>query len=215
MKNIVLTFIFITGCLAARCQDSTLQKSDTALQTEKYWQNWITDLYEVGIEQKADTLKLSAEVKKIILDKEYQKIIYPADYNIPAAGALMKKMEIKKAMWYLINLYGKGKEYKEMVLKIILPFEQGLEMDKVLISTFYTYAMVDPQVGTFQNGKIQINRPDILEQKFNTLKEMVAYIIAQRKTQNINAQKAIGATKSDQLQKLGSGEIKNHIKENK
>lgn len=212
MKNILLVICLSFSGLIGNAQDSTMQKSAVALEKEKYWQNWLSDMYEVGIEQHDDSLKISDEVRKIVTDKEYQKKLYPSTYTIPEAGALMKNMEIKKAMWYLINIYGKSEEYNKVVMNIILPFEQGLEMDKVLVSTFYTYALVDPQIGSVANGKVQITRPDLLEQKFNNLKEMIAYIIAQRKTQNKNANKAIGTERSEALQQLGKGNVKSHVK---
>ena len=211
MKNTIMIILFCIAGFSGKCQDSTVQKK-TALEQEKYWQNWLKDMYEVGIEQHGDSVKISNEVKKIITDKEYQKDLYPISYTIPAAGLLMKNMEIKKAMWYFINIYGQSKENSEVVMKIILPFEQGLELDKVLVSTFYTYALVDPQIGSLKNGKVQITRPDLLEQKFNRLKEMIAYIIEQRKTQNQNARKAVGTDRSEALQQLGKGNIKSHVK---
>ncbi len=212
MKNILLIIFFCCAGLIGKSQDSTIMNKAAALEKEKFWQNWLNDMYEVGVEQHDDSLKISDEVKKIVIDKEYQKTLYPATYTIPGAGALMKNMEIKKAMWYLINVYGQSEETNKVVMNIILPFEQGLEMDKVLVSTFYTYALVDPQIGSVVNGKVQISRPDLLEQKFNNLKEMIAYIIAQRKTQNKNANNAIGAERSEALQQLGKGNVKNHVK---
>ncbi|MCW3110723.1 MAG: hypothetical protein JWQ09_5229, partial [Segetibacter sp.] len=205
MKRIILVITLQVLGMSSFCQDSTAAKKMAREETEKYWQTWIKDLYEVGVEQTKDSIKVSAEVKKIILDSNYRKTIYPAAYTLPVSADLLKRMEIKKAMWYLINMYGPNKESKDMVLKIILPFEQGLEMDKVLISTFYTYAMIDPSVGSLKNGKIVINRPDLLEQKFNTVKEMVGYIVSQRKKPNDNATKAIGATRSEELKNLGKG----------
>ena len=122
MKNTIMIILFCIAGFSGKCQDSTVQKK-TALAQEKYWQNWLKDMYEVGIEQHGDSVKISDEVKKIITDKEYQKDLYPISYTIPAAGLLMKNMEIKKAMWYLINIYGQSKENSEVVMKIILPFE--------------------------------------------------------------------------------------------
>ncbi|MCW3107081.1 MAG: hypothetical protein JWQ09_1587, partial [Segetibacter sp.] len=43
---------------------------------------------------------------------------------------------------------------------------------------------------------------------FNTVKEMVGYIVSQRKKPNDNATKAIGATRSEELKNLGKGSAK-------
>ena len=152
MKHLLLYMALTVIGLSSFSQDSLTKKND-AMASEVHWQKWIKDLYEVGVEQVKDSVKISEDVKQIILDTNYQKSIYPAVYTMPATVDLFKKMEIKKAMWYLINIYGQVKELRQPILNLILPFEKGLEMDKVLISTFYTYAMIDPEIGSFKNGK--------------------------------------------------------------
>ena len=210
MKNIALVIILNVFCFTTYGQDSTEAKINAALEKEKYWQNWITNLYEIGIEKRSDSFKISADVKKIILNSSYRKTFFPVKYTFQAVAEFYRAMEIKKAMWYMINIYGSdtSKESKEYILKLILPFEQGLEVDKVLISTFYTYALIDPAVGTFTNGRIHIQRPDILEAKFNAVKEMIGYVVSQRKKPNENASKTIGTIKSKELGELGKGGVR-------
>lgn len=206
MKKIIFIItLSITVSNFAYCQDSATINNGTAEKNEKYWQKWITNLYELGIEKTKDSLKISDDVKHIITDSNYRKLIYLKDYTLPAFVDMLNKDQTKIAMWYLINIYGTQKEKQNFLMDIVIQFEQGLEMDKVLISTFYTYAMLDPEVGTLKNGKIEIIRPDLLEQKFNTVKEMIAHIISNRKNENTNAAKVIGKDKSEVLRKMGTG----------
>jgi len=41
----------------------------------------------------------------MLKDSVYRKSVYPEVYTWPAAVGLMNRMELKKAFWYLINLY--------------------------------------------------------------------------------------------------------------
>ena len=86
-------------------------------------------------------------------------------------------MELKKGFWYLINLYIIDTTNKDLVVQSLVPFDRMLDMQKVLTSTFYTYALLDPKVCTYKNGKPVITRPDIVEMRFNKLKEIISYII--------------------------------------
>jgi hypothetical protein len=54
-------------------------------------------------------------------------------------------------------------------------------MDKILLSTFYTYAFADPEACRILNNKPEIVRPDILEKKLRTTRELVNYIWINRK----------------------------------
>jgi archaellum biogenesis ATPase FlaH len=86
-------------------------------------------------------------------------------------------MALKQAFWYLVNLYNADPKHKEMVLKVIIPFDQMLEMDKVIISSFYSYIPFDPEVSIVENGMTTaIIRPDLAEQKLLAAKEVVNYI---------------------------------------
>ncbi len=207
MKSLLLIIMLGITCPYAFSQDSTLV-DNVSLKDEAYWKNWISDLYEVGVEQTKDSLKISSDVKKIMLDSNYRKFIYPAKYTLPVVSELMKQMEIKKAIWYLINMYAQDKNTKSLVLQIIVPFEQGMEIDKVLISTFYTYAMTDPQVAKINKGKVEISRPDLLEKKFNAMKELAAAVVAQRKGLNTKAHNVVGSKRTEEIKNLGKGNVK-------
>jgi hypothetical protein len=76
-------------------------------------------------------------------------------------------MDLKKAFWHIINLYRTDTLHKELALQTFVVYDSLVDMQKILINTFYTYALTDPEVCVFKNGKPEIVHPDILEAKFN------------------------------------------------
>lgn len=140
----------------------------------------IEDLYEMGVRKDNDSLYISDESAKAHSDSDYRKILYPEIYSWEKALTLIAAIELKKAFWHLINLYPKGQESKEFSVRIILGYDGLFDMERVIISTFYTYAFMDPEIGSIEDGKIDITRPDILEEKLHVVKEMVTYIHAYR-----------------------------------
>jgi hypothetical protein len=102
--------------------------------------------------------------------------MYPATYTWEAAADLIKKQEIKKAVWYFINLYTINDENKELVIKSLLVYNKFFKMDKVLMGSFYTYSLTDPEIGKIANGHSEITAPHIMEKKLNALKAMLYYL---------------------------------------
>jgi len=76
-------------------------------------------------------------------------------------------MQYKKGFWYLINLYERDSIFKEPVIEIFVNIDQVMDMEKILVSTFYTYAVLDPLVCELVNNKPIILRPDIVENKLS------------------------------------------------
>lgn len=134
---------------------------------------WIGNLYEHGIRAEDDTLFVSAEVRNLLANDELMKFMYPEEYTWSSATFLMEKMELKKAFWFLLNLYP---DNRELVVQTLLKYDSIIEMDKVLTSVFYTYAMIDPRVCKIENGTPKIIRPDLVEEGLTNLKEMIQYI---------------------------------------
>jgi hypothetical protein len=148
----------------------------------------IEDLYEMGVRKDNDSLYISDESAKAHSDSEYRKILYPETYTWEKALTLIAAIELKKAFWHLINLYPKDQESKEFSVRIILGYDSLFDMERVITSTFYTYAFMDPEIGSIKDGKIDITRPDILEGKLHVVKEMMTYIHAYRQ-QNAGSDK--------------------------
>ena len=92
------------------------------------------------------------------------------------AKIFMADQELKKAFWYMLNLYLVNDQNKDLVIKSILTYNTLFKMDEVMEATYKTYALLDPEIGEVVNGKSQITAPPILEEKLNALKEILLYI---------------------------------------
>lgn len=134
---------------------------------------WVSSLYEHGIRNDGDTLFVSNEVQEILENDELRNFVFPENYTWVTTAFLLNKMELKKAFWFMINLYP---DNKELVMKAILSYDAVFKMDEVLLSAFYTYAMIDPSVCVLENGRPKIKRPDIAEIKLTYVNEMINYI---------------------------------------
>ena len=174
MKTLISALILTLCWLSAFGQTS--MPSGPVVDQEESLANikWVNNLYEHGIRSEADSLFISAEVQNIMANEELRNFLFPSEYTWESAILLLDRMQLKKAFWFLINLYP---DNKEVVMNTILAYDGLFQMDKVLISTFYTYSMIDPAVCTFSNGQTRIKRPDIAEMKLQHLSEMIAHIV--------------------------------------
>jgi hypothetical protein len=180
MKKLSLVFITVTGWLAGFSQSSLPMRIDTTRESVAYWNKWTGNLYDPGVDTRKDSFFVKEEVVKLLKDSSYRKQVYPAIYDWTATADLFKKMELKKAFWQMINLYQADTKNKELVLTILARYDSLMEMDKILVSTFYTYAFADPRVCRIVNGKPEIYRPDLLEKGLRTTKEITGYLWACR-----------------------------------
>jgi hypothetical protein len=181
MKNIAA---FIVCCILGQAAAGQAQQRimiDTSAETEKYWKAWLLNLYDVGVVMEKDSIRINEEVKKIILDSNVRKSLYPPVYTWPETISLLNKLELKKGFWFLTNLYAADTANKKLVIETIIPFDKLMDMEKVMVSTFYTYAFLDPKVCMIKNGKPVVIRPDIVEKEFGQLKEIIRYIDSYRK----------------------------------
>lgn len=69
-----------------------------------------------------------------------------------------------------------------MALRTVMAYGQVCATDKALLVGFYTYALMNPRVSTIKNGKLSINRPDALEGRLKTTREMIAPVLNYRQT---------------------------------
>ena len=143
---------------------------------------WLDDLYSHGVTIKNDSVYFNDETRRIVSDSMYHNIIYPPSYKWEVVPALLKSKAIKPAVWHLLNLYHLDTTNRVLVLKMILPMDQVLEMDRVMLAAFYTYIAFDPEVYDIENGKsVAVRRPDLAEQKLLATKSIVDQILIQRR----------------------------------
>lgn len=182
-KSLVGTILCAFLPFFAIAQNEVKQPLDNAtlLKQEAAAKNWVDNMYSVGVEIKGDSVHFNDEARLIVADSNYRKIIYPDVYSWNMVQALMQRKMFKPMFWHLINLYYADPQNKELVLKMIVPFDQIFEMEKILTATFYTYSAFDPQVFSIENGKTkEVLRPDIAEHKLMATKAIVDQIYAQR-----------------------------------
>lgn len=180
MKNLFIIIVTMIFCGTAS-RGQSLMKVDTTAESVQYWQHWMDDLNSMGLEKKNDSFYVHEEVLKLLKDPAYHKTVYPSTYNWPAAVDLLQKMELKKAFWQMINLYETDAANRNIVAGTFILYDSLMDMDKILLNTFYTYAFADPQVCRITNNKPDIFRPDILEKKLRITKEIIGHIWAYRK----------------------------------
>jgi hypothetical protein len=176
----ILLLVFLLRAETAYSQQDTIIKYGVSQKQEAEYQAWLDNLYEMGVVVDGDSVFISEEARRTVTDSAYRAILYPATYNWGEAQYLLKQMQLKIGFWYLINLYIEEEKNKEIVLNFILPFDEILEMDKVLLAVFYTYGLLDPAVASLENGKPNIKHPEIVEKKLAAVKEIVSYVLAYR-----------------------------------
>ena len=138
--------------------------------------DWLKDLYEPGISIADDDILINEESARLLADVNYRKLMYPETYTWGIAMEFIKKQELNQAFWYFMNLYRINDQNKELVVKSILTYDRIFNMDKILVSTFYTYCYMDPEVAVIVDGKSEITAPHIMEEKLAVLKEMLFYL---------------------------------------
>ena len=184
-KIITLLFVFAIS-LHSYSQSEVVAKPDTAkvIAAISYVNKQLSELSKVGVESKNDSLIASEEVMKLLKDDKYRKSVYPDKYEWKDAVALFRNMEFKRAFWHLINLYDTDKEKRSLIIGLFCAYDSVMLMDKVLLNTFYTYALPDPRVCRITDNKPEIYRPDLLEQWLRNTKEILGYIDTYREQKN-------------------------------
>ena len=173
IKYITTLCICLWSLTAIGQASQRAQASTEEIQTAVQFLDWVEYLYEFGVRIDADTMLLSAEVQNLVNHDELRAFMYPEEYTWDRALALLNEMQIKRALWHFINLYP---ENKTVVTKALVKYDHLFEMDRALLGSFYTYAFVDPEISSIENGKPQIVHPDVLELKLETVTEMIQYL---------------------------------------
>jgi hypothetical protein len=174
-------FICLHIALMPFAQSQVSPTGDTASAAVKFIRNWEKDFLDVGISVDKDSLHINEEAKRLLSDSEYRKSTYPAVYNWPEAIQLMNQMELKKAFWHIMNLHKTDTAHKELALQIFVKYDSLVDMEKILMNSFYTYSLTDPEICVFKNGKPTVKRPDILEAKFANVKKIIEVVRFNRK----------------------------------
>lgn len=181
MKSFFIILVSLALYVPASGQPAAAVKIDTTRESVQHWNKWASNLYDMGVEKRKDSFFVKEEVIRLMKDESYRKLVYPDVYEWQVAVRLMQEMELKKAFWYMINLYQTDTVNRHLIAGTVALYDSLLEMDKIIVSTFYTYAFADPRVCRITDGKPDIYRPDLLERGLYAVKEITKYIWAYRK----------------------------------
>jgi hypothetical protein len=180
---VILLFIFNSGWSQNENEDE-LERIENFKKEEKKAKAWLDIQYEWNVITKGGNTTYNKEAKKILSDSTYYQFIYPETYTWPTTLILLKKKVIKQAVWYMLNLYGMDKATNTPhIMKTIITLDQALDMEKVLLSSYYSYISFDREIVSIENGKVkEYLRPDIAEEKLSNVKELATLLMNYRKS---------------------------------
>ena len=166
-----LLFFLISGNTCGQTDNKSVEDADSVMLAD-----FLDDLYSAGVSMTEDSVRIDEESFRLLNDEQYRTAFYPDTYTWEASLNFLKIQEFKKGFWYLINLSMNNEFHKNLVVKTILTYDLMFDMDKALISAFYTYCYMDPSVGSIEDGKPNITAPHILEQKLEAVKEILHFV---------------------------------------
>lgn len=200
---LLTVFLFSISANGQKSDSTKIDDQNNALIS------WLRNLNESGLEVSEDSLKIGEEFLKMLNDSVYRASIYPETYTWEQTVNYIQAMDLKKAIWFLINLYPENETNKKLVVQSIMAYDQLFKMDKLLINTFYTYSFLDPRISEIHNGTPEIVRPDILEDKLRNVKEIVNYIYYYRpKLDSLKQKNQTAPQKDSQYAKEPGSSIK-------
>lgn len=144
---------------------------------------WLEDLNEKGVEVTNDSILISKEFQRVLNSAEYRELLYPKTYTWEQTTAFMQNQMLKQTFWYFINLYSVNDTNKQLVLKSVITYDTLFKMDELLVSAFYTYSFMDPEISVIVDGSPEVIHPDVLEAKLRDVKEIVGYVLKNRALQ--------------------------------
>ena len=180
MKTFLTTIMLFCIGVTALSQHGATTPHQNADAEAAAMQQWIHNLYEVGVIVSHDTFTITEEARHVASDSVLRSVIYPQQYNWSEAQYLLKNMHIKVGLWHLINLYRENEANHEAVVKMVIGLEEVFDMQKALTAAFYTFIFFDPEASDIVNDKPVIHRPDILDEKLAAVRAILKQVMIQR-----------------------------------
>lgn len=147
------------------------------IRVDSLARQWYKKNTQPGIKYDTTSFTFDEEARRIISDPVYRHSIFKNPYTWKHVKFSLEKNNLKLAFWQMLNLYPKN---KHQVMKFILAYDKLIPTDEVVTSAYYTYAILDPRITTITSGKPDLKRPDILEEIFHDMNEVVEKIISYR-----------------------------------
>jgi len=154
---------------------------------------WLDEQMEPGIRKDSTTMYFSKEVKRIVENPKYRDSIFRQPYTFSQVAQSLKGMNLRYAFWQFLNLYPQN---KPQVLRYIAAYDATLASDKLLASAFYTYALLDPRITRLEKGKPVIERPDVMDEIFHNMNQIIDFVLHHRTTSPQNKDVVPAKTKT-------------------
>lgn len=178
IRSLIILSIIWIGLSPVMGQSTIIDDPEEWEKREVILKEWIDNLYVKGVEVDGDSLIIHEEVLLLFQDSNYYSLAFPEEYTWEITIAALKAMQFKMAFWYLTNLYHNDIEAnREPVLRTIVAFKDVFEIENLLLSSFYTYGYFSPEYSKIKDGKLDVQRPDLLEQKFAAFKKLMEEVI--------------------------------------
>jgi hypothetical protein len=191
-KKIAFCISLVTILLVATPKEPAAQtpiQSAASISQDSAILAWLEDLNEESVSVTGDSIKVSAETTRLLTDESYRNLLYPKEYSWEPVVQFIQKQDLKKAFWFLMNLYTVNEKNKDVVVKTFLTYDKLFKMNKILVNTFYAYVLTDPEIGSFADGHFDVTSPHVMEKKLNTLKEILFYLDKYRPKEELSQAK--------------------------
>jgi hypothetical protein len=133
-----------------------------------------------GMLSDSTAIRMSTEVRRIVGDAVYRDSVYRQPYTFKDVGISLSKTNLQLAFWQMLNLY---EQDGDRVLKYMLAYDRLIAADKLVTSAFYTYALLDPRITRLEGGKPVVEHPDVMDEIFHTMNEIIDRIHRHRASQ--------------------------------
>jgi len=150
-----------------------IKSADTAVQ------KWLEEQMTPGISADSNAIVMSTEVRRLMADTAYRDSVYRQPYTFTDVGHSLAATNLRRAFWQMINLYPQN---KQRVLRYIVAYDELIDSDRLVASSFYTYALLDPRITKIDGGKPAIIHPDVMDSLFRNMNEIIDYILQYRVT---------------------------------
>ena len=116
-------YLFLVYSVSIFGQSNYIRSTDSISITKEQLSqtlNMLKDLSTKGLDMPEDSLIVSEEFNKLIQDENYRKTVYPKVYTWEETINYINSKDLKKAFWFLINLYLTSDKNKVLVLKSVI-----------------------------------------------------------------------------------------------
>ncbi len=127
---------------------------------------WYKRMLTPGIRQDSGRFLFDEEARKIMADSAYRVTRVPPVVSWKMVAVSLERSDLRHAAWCLLRLYSTD---SAKVVGVLDLYNTVLPPDSLVSTAFYTYALLDPRITRFEDGRPLVVRPDILEDLFADL----------------------------------------------